>query len=169
MVSTQTRHDDVIIQRRFGENTSTHAVKQIYAVTYPGHSDQGTERGSYDEAERIALTLAEEKGLSVWYRRILRTGGERSSRVFGTRTSAFTSLARSPTEAHREKRKRANPPQTDSASPAMSSAPVLYICRRQGRAPWLASALPLVIDSRENDPPIDVKSCTISKRLSPRS
>ena len=34
---------------------------------YPGHSDQGTERGSYDEAERIALTLAEEKGLSVWY------------------------------------------------------------------------------------------------------
>jgi hypothetical protein len=63
----QQRHDDVIIQRRFGENTSTHVVKQIYAVTYPGHSDQGTERGSYDEAERIALTLAEEKGLSVWY------------------------------------------------------------------------------------------------------
>ena len=67
MASTQQRHDDVIVQRRFGENTSTHMVKQIYAVTYPGHNDQGTERGSYDEAERIALTLAEEKGLSVWY------------------------------------------------------------------------------------------------------
>ncbi len=67
MASTQKRDDDVIIQRRFGENTSTRAVKQIYAVTYPGHRDQGTERGSYDEAERIALTLAEEKGLSVWY------------------------------------------------------------------------------------------------------
>ena len=61
------RHDDIIIQRRFSENASTHAVKQIYAVTYPGHSDQGTEHGSYDEAERIALKLAEEKGLSVWY------------------------------------------------------------------------------------------------------
>ena len=67
MDSTHKRHDDIIIQRRFGENTLTHAVKQFYAVTYPGHSDQGTERRSYDEAERIALTLAEEKGLSVWY------------------------------------------------------------------------------------------------------
>jgi hypothetical protein len=67
MASAQKRHDDIIIQRRFSENASTHAVKQIYAVTYPGHSDQGTEHGSYDEAERIALKLAEEKGLSVWY------------------------------------------------------------------------------------------------------
>ena len=67
MPSTQKRHDDVIIQRRFSENASTHAIKQIYAVTYPGHSDQGAEHGSYDEAERIALKLAQEKGLSVWY------------------------------------------------------------------------------------------------------
>jgi hypothetical protein len=67
MSSTQKRNDDVIIQRRFSENASTHAIKQIYAVTFPGHSDQGTEHGSYDEAERIALTLAEEKCLSVWY------------------------------------------------------------------------------------------------------
>ena len=67
MVSTQKRYDDIVIQRRFGENTSTHAVKQLYAVTYPDHTDQGTERESYGEAEQIALTLAEEKGLSVWY------------------------------------------------------------------------------------------------------
>jgi hypothetical protein len=67
MTSVEKRHDDVIIQRRFNENASTRAVKQIYAVTYPGHSDQGTEHGSYDEAERIGLKLAEEKGLSVWY------------------------------------------------------------------------------------------------------
>jgi hypothetical protein len=67
MASTQQRHDDIIIQRRFSENASTHAVKQIYAVTYPDHSDQGTEHGSYEEAEQIGLKLAEEKGLSVWY------------------------------------------------------------------------------------------------------
>ena len=67
MVSTQQRHDDIVIQRRFGENASTGAVKQVYAVTYPDHTDQGTERDSYDEAEQIALTLAEERGLSVWY------------------------------------------------------------------------------------------------------
>ena len=67
MVSTQQRHDDIVIQRRFGENASTGAVKQVYAVTYPDHADQGTERESYDEAEQIALTLAQEKGLAVWY------------------------------------------------------------------------------------------------------
>ena len=67
MASTQKRHDDIVIQRRFGEHASTHAVKQIYAVTYPDHTDQGTECETYGEAERIALKLAEEKGLSVWY------------------------------------------------------------------------------------------------------
>lgn len=67
MASTQQRHNDIIIQRRFSRNASTRAVQQIYAVTYPGHSDHGTEHGNYDEAERIALKLAEEKGLSVWY------------------------------------------------------------------------------------------------------
>ena len=67
MASTQKRYDDIVIQRRFGENTSTRAVKQVYAVTYPDHADQGTERESYSEAEQIALTLAEQKGVSVWY------------------------------------------------------------------------------------------------------
>jgi hypothetical protein len=67
MASTQTRHDDIVIQRRFGVHGSTHAVKQVYAVIYPGHTDHGTERESYDDAERAALALAEEKGLSVWY------------------------------------------------------------------------------------------------------
>ena len=67
MTSTSKRHDDIVIQRRFGQNASTHAIQQIYTVTYPDHSDQGTEHESYDDAERIAITLAEEKGLSVWY------------------------------------------------------------------------------------------------------
>ena len=67
MGSMQQRHDDIVIQRRFGEDASTGAVKQVYAVTYPDHTDQGTERESYDEAEQTALTLAEEKGLSVCY------------------------------------------------------------------------------------------------------
>ena len=55
MASTQKRHDDIVIQRRFGQNVSTHAVKQVYAVTYPGHTDQGTERESYGEAEQMAV------------------------------------------------------------------------------------------------------------------
>jgi hypothetical protein len=67
MAVLEKRHDDIVIERRFGENASTHAIKQIYAVTYPDHTDQGTERETYDEAERIALKLGEEKGLSVWY------------------------------------------------------------------------------------------------------
>jgi hypothetical protein len=67
MASTQPRHDDIIICRRFGEHASTHAVKQLYAVTYPGHTDRGTEHESYDEAEKIGLGLAKEHGLSLWY------------------------------------------------------------------------------------------------------
>jgi surfactin synthase thioesterase subunit len=67
MASTQPRHGDIVIQRRFGENASTHAVTQVYAVTYPGHTDQGTERESYSDAEQMALKLAEEQGLSVWF------------------------------------------------------------------------------------------------------
>jgi hypothetical protein len=67
MAPPQQRHDDIVIQRRFGEDAATHAVKQVYAVTYPGHMDHGTERESYDEAEQVALQLAEAHGLSVWY------------------------------------------------------------------------------------------------------
>ena len=67
MSPTQPRHDDIIIRRRFGEYPSTHTVKQIYAVTYPGHNDQGTERENYGEAEEVALRLAQEQGRSVWY------------------------------------------------------------------------------------------------------
>jgi len=64
----------------------TGAVKQVYAVTYPDHTDQFTERESYDEAEQIALTLAEEKGVSVCTRRILTAGDARSSEVFRAQT-----------------------------------------------------------------------------------
>jgi hypothetical protein len=67
MAPTQPRHDDIIIQRRFGEHSSTHIVKQIYAVTYPGHSDQGTEHENYGDAEEVALGLANGQGRSVWY------------------------------------------------------------------------------------------------------
>jgi len=67
MASMQPRHDDIIIARRFGERASTHRVTQLYAVTYPGHPDHGTECESYGDAESMALRLAKEHGLSVWY------------------------------------------------------------------------------------------------------
>ena len=67
MAPTQPRHDDIIIRRRFGEHASTHIVKQIYAITYPGHADQGTERDNYAAAEEAALELAQGQGRSVWY------------------------------------------------------------------------------------------------------
>src|SRR3954471_5707018 len=57
MTPTQPRHDDIVISRRFGEHASTHTVKQIYAVTYPGHTDRGEEHDNYDEAEEAALEL----------------------------------------------------------------------------------------------------------------
>jgi len=74
MPPTQPRHEDIIIRRRFGEHASTHAVKQIYAVTYPGHSDEGAEHEDYDEAEQVALGLAKEVGRSGWYEEDPRSG-----------------------------------------------------------------------------------------------
>jgi hypothetical protein len=67
MAPTQPRHDDIMIRRRFGEHPSTHTVKQIYAVTYPGHTDHGTERENYADAEEAALGLANAQGRAVWY------------------------------------------------------------------------------------------------------
>jgi len=71
---TQPRHDDIVISRRFGQHASTHAVKQIYAVTYPGHTDRGAERDTYDEAEEVALVLAKEQLRSVWYEETPQSG-----------------------------------------------------------------------------------------------
>jgi hypothetical protein len=70
-----TRHDDIVIRRRFGENALTHAVKQLYAFTYPGHSDLGLEHETYGEAEAVALELAQGQRRSVWLRKVLRAGG----------------------------------------------------------------------------------------------
>jgi hypothetical protein len=67
MALTSPRHDDIVIQRRFREDTTTHLVKQVYAVTYPGHTDLGTECDGYPEAEHLAFRLAEKQGLTVWY------------------------------------------------------------------------------------------------------
>ncbi len=47
--------------------SSTLAVKPLYAVTSPGHTDHGTERETYIEAEEAALSLATERGCAVWY------------------------------------------------------------------------------------------------------
>ena len=74
MVPTQPRHDDIIISRRFGEHASTHTVKQIYAVTYPGHTDRGAERDTYDEAEEAAIGLAMAQQRSVWYEETPQSG-----------------------------------------------------------------------------------------------
>ena len=67
MAVTPTRHDDVVIQRRVRVQDATHAVTQVYAVIYPGHDDRGTECSQYEDAERVALEVAEARGLSVWY------------------------------------------------------------------------------------------------------
>lgn len=67
MESMHKRHDDIVIQRRFGEHASTHAVRQLYAVTYPDHTDRGMEQPTYADAERVALVLAERAGVSAWY------------------------------------------------------------------------------------------------------
>jgi hypothetical protein len=67
MTFTHSRHDDVVIQRRVHAQDATHAVTQVYAVTYPGHADHGTECHRYEDAERAALDVAEARGLSVWY------------------------------------------------------------------------------------------------------
>ena len=82
MLPTQPRHDDIIIRRRFGEHASTRAVKQIYAVTYPGHSDRGLEHESYGEAEAVALELAEAQGFSVWYEETPQSGRRTLVRSF---------------------------------------------------------------------------------------
>jgi hypothetical protein len=79
---TQPRHDDIIILRRFREHASTHAVKQIYAVTYPGHTDQGAEHENYGEAEVAALVLAEGQARSVWYEEGSRSGKRTLVRSF---------------------------------------------------------------------------------------
>ena len=72
---TQQRHDDIVIQRRFRTDVSTHAVTQIYAVVFPGHDDRGTEREHYEEAEQTALEMAKQKKLSVWYEESPAGGG----------------------------------------------------------------------------------------------
>jgi hypothetical protein len=67
MESTHKRHDDIVIQRRFCEHPTTHAVSQVYAVTYPDHTDRGLEQKSYADAERVAVELAAQGGVSAWY------------------------------------------------------------------------------------------------------
>jgi len=71
-----------VIQRRFSIDPTTHAVKQLYAVTYPGYDDQGTEHERLEEAERDALTLAEGKKLTVWYEERSSTGQRTMVRTF---------------------------------------------------------------------------------------
>jgi len=82
LTPTQPRHDDIIVRRRFGEHAVTHTVKQIYAVTYPGHTDLGAERESYGEAEDVALRLAEERGSTVWYEESPQSGRRTLVRSF---------------------------------------------------------------------------------------
>jgi hypothetical protein len=67
LASIQTRHDDVIVQRRFAQSPATRAMRQIYAITYPGHTDHGSEHESYDDAEATAIALGKERKVSVWF------------------------------------------------------------------------------------------------------
>ena len=74
MVFIQIRHDDVVIQRRVRVQDAMHAVTQVYAVTYPGYDDRGTECRQYEDAERAALEVAETRGVSVWYEECPQSG-----------------------------------------------------------------------------------------------
>jgi hypothetical protein len=74
VASTQTRHDDVIIQRRFGESKATRAVTQIYAITYPGHTDRGSEHETYGEAEEMAIALGKDRKVTVWFEETPQSG-----------------------------------------------------------------------------------------------
>jgi hypothetical protein len=74
MVTTQTRHQDVIIQRRFGQSKSTGAVTQRYAITYPGHSDLGSEHEIFAEAEQMAIALGRERKVTVWFEETPQSG-----------------------------------------------------------------------------------------------
>ncbi len=67
MTPTHKRHDDIVVQRRFAEHAPTHMVTQVYAVTFPGHTDRGVEQVTYADAERIALARAEQDAVSAWY------------------------------------------------------------------------------------------------------
>ncbi len=74
MAPTQTRHDDVVVQRRFGQSASTRAVTQIYAITYPGHSDRGSEHESYAEAEEMAIAIGRDHKVTVWFEETPQSG-----------------------------------------------------------------------------------------------
>ena len=67
MMSTQPRHDDIIIRRRFGEHAATHSVKQLYVIICQGQIDVSGEHEIYDNAEASAIALAQGHGRSVWY------------------------------------------------------------------------------------------------------
>ena len=67
MAAVLKRDDDIVIIRRFGEETRSQTIKNVYGVTYPGHNDLGSECHSLSEAETKASQLAEQRGVSVWY------------------------------------------------------------------------------------------------------
>jgi hypothetical protein len=81
--SGRPRHDDVVIQRRVRVQDAMHAVTQVYAVTYPGHDDHGTESRQYEDAELVALEVAEARRLSVWYEESPQSGAGPWSRRSG--------------------------------------------------------------------------------------
>jgi hypothetical protein len=83
------RHDDIVIERRFLVHPQTHLTIQVYAVTSPNRTDRGTEQRSYEEAERVALELAEKKGLSVWYEETPQSAKRTLVRSFGAAASSL--------------------------------------------------------------------------------
>ena len=54
-----------------------------FTQPYPGHDDHGTDARQYEDAERVALQVAEDRGLSVWYEESPQSGGGPWSRRSG--------------------------------------------------------------------------------------
>ena len=72
MASTQPRHGDIVIQRRFGANASTHAVKQVYAVTYPATPTKAQSARATTMPSGWRSSWPKRKGSRCGTRRILR-------------------------------------------------------------------------------------------------
>src|ERR1700730_6409182 len=61
------KFDDIVIIRRSHSDTRSGKHSEVFAVTYLGNNDIGTECHTRDEADAQAKALAAKKKVAVWY------------------------------------------------------------------------------------------------------
>jgi hypothetical protein len=59
--------DDIVIIRRTGTEAGSGRVVEVFAITYPGHTDIGTECRTSKGADRKGRALARERRVTLWY------------------------------------------------------------------------------------------------------